>query len=332
MQHAMIDLETMGTAPGSVILTIGAVRFSPGDDDLIGADWRHIRETEPHRCFYRRVDRASCTAIGMTEDADTAAWWKKQSAAMLAEAFCPGPDRAPIGDVLAALTRWLEMPLPADAFTPLHRRERSKYPWSHGASFDVVLLEAAYRMTGQPIPWKFWDIRDTRTLYDFMRVSPERGGDHHHALADAVAQAAAVQRAYSQRTWGGARAMTGPAPHIVIPGEGPSPETRDLHPLSDPPRDPHRPCQHRCADHLNDGSRCCLDDPPHIAAQHRERRARIMALEGLAMDLAETALDSMAGDGYWIAGQDMADARHRLTRAIHTQLIDITEPKEGQKS
>jgi len=115
-------------------------------------------------------------------------------------------------------------------------------------------------------------------------------------------------------------------------GGKPCPYARDIHPQPYPHRDPHRPCQNLCADHCNDGSRCCLDDPPMVAAQARERRARIMAMEGLAMDLAETALDSMAGDGYWIAGQDMADARHRLTRAIHTQLIDITEPTEEQTS
>jgi len=64
----------------------------------------------------------------------------------------------------------------------------------------------------------------------------------------------------------------------------------------------------------------------------RERRARAGAMKPLAADLAETALETIAADGHWIAGQDMADARHRLTRAIHTQLIDITEPAKERQS
>ncbi len=76
---------------------------------------------------------------------------------------------------------------------------RDPFPWSHGASFDVVLCEAVFERLGIRTPWKFWNVRDTRTLYDFTGEKPARDRNHHHALYDAVAQAEAVQRAYASK-------------------------------------------------------------------------------------------------------------------------------------
>ena len=42
--HAMIDIETLGTEPGSVVLSVGAVKFDPFTLSLI-----HISEpTRPY--------------------------------------------------------------------------------------------------------------------------------------------------------------------------------------------------------------------------------------------------------------------------------------------
>ncbi len=53
--HIMIDLETIGTRPGSAILTIGAVRFDPAANGLSGRDPRW-------RCPQRRPSIAASTA------------------------------------------------------------------------------------------------------------------------------------------------------------------------------------------------------------------------------------------------------------------------------
>jgi len=46
------------------------------------------------------------------------------------------------------------------------------------------------------VTWKFWEVRDTRTLFDLAKVDVRIEGKHN-ALTDAVAQAQAVQQAYS---------------------------------------------------------------------------------------------------------------------------------------
>ena len=45
--------------------------------------------------------------------------------------------------------------------------------------------------------WKFWEVRDTRTLFDLADVSVRIEGKHN-ALTDAVAQAKAVQQSYAK--------------------------------------------------------------------------------------------------------------------------------------
>jgi hypothetical protein len=62
---------------------------------------------------------------------------------------------------------------------------------------DVPILEAAFKACGLVVPWKFWDVRDTRTLYDVTGVNVDRSqGTHHNALDDARAQAEAAAIAF----------------------------------------------------------------------------------------------------------------------------------------
>lgn len=197
-RHAMVDLETVGTAPGSAILTIGAIRFDVDADDL-GADGVDPFNLGPGRSFYMRVDRDSGLNVGLTEDADTLDWWSRQTPEARAEAFDAAP-RARVSEALSGFARWFAA--------------GSEFIWSHGSGFDVVLLEAAMRLTGIAPSWKYCNARDTRTLYDFTGVRPVRDANHHHALHDALAQAAAVQLAYR-------RAKEGPAVEPSPPvGEG----------------------------------------------------------------------------------------------------------------
>lgn len=164
---AMIDLETLGTSPGCAILSIGAAMFGP---DGIG-------ET-----FYTPVLLASCTTAGLTIDPATVAWWMQQSDAARAEAF--RADAAPLPGVLNSFSAWF-------------LQQKAKYPWCHGATFDVPIMEAAYRACNMVPPWSYFNVRDTRTLYDLADVKIDRSkGTHHNALDDAINQAKAAAKAF----------------------------------------------------------------------------------------------------------------------------------------
>lgn len=161
--HVMVDLETMGTAPGSVLASIGAVAFDPVSG-AIGPQ------------FYQVIDRASCEAGGLVCDPATLEWWGNQSPQARAALL---QDPRPLGEVL-------------DAFDRYWRAVGGIEFWSNGANFDDPLLAAAYRALGWRPPWKFWNARDTRTIYEAARVWPKRGKGHHIAVVDALDQARAV--------------------------------------------------------------------------------------------------------------------------------------------
>ena len=66
MPDVMVDLETLGSGPGCIILSIGAAVFDPVAGE-IGAR------------FYRVVNADSCRAQGLTSDPDTLRWWDEQT-------------------------------------------------------------------------------------------------------------------------------------------------------------------------------------------------------------------------------------------------------------
>ena len=165
----MVDLETMAVSPNAVVLTLGAVHFNPygnGHSDKL----------------YMRISIDDQDALNREVDPNTLDWWAKQDPAVMEEAFSPD-DRVPLAE---AVDRFHKFAWGCDAF------------WSHGSVFDIIILENIYRQLGKPVPWQFWQIRDTRTLFDLGWDPDMPKGGLHDALQDAIRQAAGVQNIYSK--------------------------------------------------------------------------------------------------------------------------------------
>lgn len=174
--HAMIDLETFGTTPGSAILTIGAVRFDPATGE--------VGET-----FYESISLVSSLLAGLTVDPDTVTWWRKQSPE--AKAALEEKDSLPLAVALESFSRWL---LNGEAWVTF---SDAPMVWCKGVSFDFPLLAAAYRAAGAVAPWKFYNERDCRTLFKLCEELygyklPKPAGIAHSALDDARHQAEQV--------------------------------------------------------------------------------------------------------------------------------------------
>jgi len=163
-RHVMIDLETMGLTPDSAIVSIGAVLFDPR---------YNIAEAGT---FYRELDWES---QGRKIDRETLTWWEGQSSE--ARAALGGLDD--LGEVLTDLAARL----PKDARV-----------WANGPSFDIAMLEHAYRQHHIEVPWKHYNVRDCRTVLDMFENS--RGGLNrslatkvtHNALNDAKLQSSHI--------------------------------------------------------------------------------------------------------------------------------------------
>lgn len=168
-KHLMVDLETLATSPDAAILTMGAVTFDPKSDKIFDE-------------FYVRIDLESVTELGMTVDEKTVEWWGTQSAEAQDEAFGDG-DRISIQE---AIDRFHKFSWHCNNF------------WSHGAAFDIVIIEQYYRALKKAPPWNFWQVRDTRTIFD-LGIDPEMPqANKHHALEDARRQAIGVQNVYKK--------------------------------------------------------------------------------------------------------------------------------------
>lgn len=175
MRDVMVDIETLGTKAGSVILSIGAVAF----DRVTG-------EISPTQ-FHVPISIASSVRLGATIDADTIRWWRDQSPeaqTIIWRALSGGED---LLSTLNDFGIWLNE---VGAQGTDRVRASMIRVWGNGADFDNVLIAAACAQAGRPLPWNNFNNRCFRTLKDDHRdLEPVRQGVHHDALADAIHQA-----------------------------------------------------------------------------------------------------------------------------------------------
>ena len=167
--HVMLDLETVGTRPGSTILSIGAVEFGPTG---IGPAEFHVI-----------INRRSCKNAGLVEDDDTVAWWDRQTpdARRTLDAATAGKplETMPLAMALASFDTWLNRGLGGDVAV-----------YGNGASFDNALLAEAYIRTGHAPAWHYRRDRCYRTLAALSpQITANRVGTYHNALDDAKTQA-----------------------------------------------------------------------------------------------------------------------------------------------
>ncbi len=168
LKDVMIDVETLGLTPDSVILSIAAVEFDRDTGDT-------------GRWFYERVDHLQA---GRTTCEETYAWWLKQPDEVFHEATS---GTTPLRMALINLYAW---------FT------EGQIAWSQGTDFDFPILLDAFKKNHIDIPWEYNAKRDTRTVYDICGFDPksiEREGNHHNALDDCLHQIRCVHAALRQR-------------------------------------------------------------------------------------------------------------------------------------
>jgi hypothetical protein len=160
--HLMIDIEGLGTGPDAAILTIAAQSFDPFGS---GHYDRH---------YYARITLESQENRRIQDD--TLAWWSTQPEAQ-AEAFAED-NRIPLDQALDELYKlaW-----------------QHDYIWAQGPTYDINILEHAYKSYNKTQPWQFYRIRDSRTV---LSLWPERPvpPTSHHALEDTRKQISVLQQ------------------------------------------------------------------------------------------------------------------------------------------
>lgn len=183
MKMFMIDLETLGTNPGCVILSIGAVRF----DSKKPGDW-----------FYSRIDLQSSLDAGFRIESDTLMWWFRHGESAIEHSALGGEM------ILDALIRFRK-------FLGGGNLEI----WGNGATFDNVILRGSFEKLGlNKYCWERRADRCYRTLCDTAGAGLMKDYDatfpllnpptwwgtvgRHHALRDAACQAAFAEKIFQR--------------------------------------------------------------------------------------------------------------------------------------
>ena len=158
----MIDLEGLATGPDTTILTIAAQAFDPFGS---GCYDRH---------YYARVTLESQENRAI--DDGTIAWWATQPEHAREEAFGE-QDRIPLDQALDELGRLIW---------------HAKLIWAQGPTYDMNILEHAYKSYGKALPWKYYQVRDSRTVFSLWPELPIPPTSHH-ALEDCRRQIGMLQ-------------------------------------------------------------------------------------------------------------------------------------------
>jgi exodeoxyribonuclease VIII len=166
----MLDLETLSTRKDAAVFQIAALCFDPATG-----------ETGPAFNVFVQPSK-----VRGHIDVSTVAWWMVQKAcADVADRWTRDATNTP----LSQFRDWLGS-LRVEAL------------WSHGATFDLVVLENQYTSIDQDKPWSYRVERDTRTLYALayadgkppaMPTDPTR---KHDAAYDCEVQAQQVSLAW----------------------------------------------------------------------------------------------------------------------------------------
>ena len=164
----MLDIETLATTPDAVILSFAAVKFN---------------EFDPRPNYYEILNLAldvdEQIELGRKVDQEAVDWWAKQPQEVQEFAFNPN-QRTSIADFIVKLNKFI---VATDRI------------WAQGPVFDIAILENLYRQIGMPIPWQYYNIRDSRTIIkalgsDIVNVRENA----HDALADCKYQAAYIKK------------------------------------------------------------------------------------------------------------------------------------------
>ena len=141
----MIDIETTSTKYNACIVSIGVVAFNVYDSKL------KQKELEIF------VDKDSCDKLNLHTSQETMDWWSSQDENIRKKIFESQP-RLDIKDALIALTNF------CNSFN-------ARRYWCHGINFDPIVLENAYEKCELTPPWKFFQLRDSRTIKQLLTLN-----------------------------------------------------------------------------------------------------------------------------------------------------------------
>lgn len=170
MKQIMVDIETLGTKPGCIILSIGAAEFD-------------INTGQVGKTFYVNINPISSQKSGLSIDASTVMWWMDQDKQAV-EKLQQQMVSLSVG--IHSLETWF---IELDDYSEI---------WANSPSFDLSILKHVFELLTIECPWKFWQERDCRTLDSLMPYIRKSiiNDLPHDALSDCLYQIKYISQIY----------------------------------------------------------------------------------------------------------------------------------------
>ena len=148
----MFDIETLGVASDSVVLSMACIHFDPRTNPT----YKELKES----AFFVKLDaKDQVNRLGRKVDKKTVEWWGKQCLNVKTKSLTPCKDDILVEDALSMLRTWVK-----------ERDDGKCYVWARGSMDETVLQGLERNVTGtkdDPIfPYNRW--RDVRTAIDFL--------------------------------------------------------------------------------------------------------------------------------------------------------------------
>lgn len=160
----MVDIETAGLSYGSAIIQIAAAEFDPATGTIL-------------REWSTPVSLVDCNRHSLGTDPDTLSFHKRHGTS-----FDQGID----------LWRALNT---LYVFLHLHSDDEIEV-WAWGLDFETLHLKAASEAVGfTEMPWKYWQGRDARTVWNLAFPGEKPAKRPHDAAQDVRQQVADLSKA-----------------------------------------------------------------------------------------------------------------------------------------
>jgi hypothetical protein len=200
----MIDIETLSTNSNALILCIGAIKFNTKGD----ISQTNIEELEK---FYCLIDIEDSKKYSLDIAEKCIEWWNKQpqkEEIFKGYRFTQDGSLQSIGDGECTSTRGSESRLSLKECLLKFNKwiifgnnsVNDIHIWSNGVAFDIPILENAYKKTCIEIPWKYWNVRDSRTIVKTLNVYPPNIYKNmaHNPIYDCYRQIITLQKAFKK--------------------------------------------------------------------------------------------------------------------------------------
>ena len=191
--HLIIDMETLGTKPNSVVLSMACVPFNFNSN----VDFESLVKSS----FYVKFDTIEQIQHHKRKvDENTVNWWKKQQSEEAKSVIRPSKNDVSLETGLRAFSKFVGS---------TGYDFKNSFVWSRGIAFDGPLLESIYdNVDTINIPVNTWLYRDIRTYVDTLEGSIDGYGRFqdlgltgvvkHNALHDVCCDVIRMKKIYDE--------------------------------------------------------------------------------------------------------------------------------------